>query len=289
MDELEKPVEVFINHHPGSPGLRLRVTNPLPPEKPEPLEPGRPEYRPPAVDVRGNLARLDTADARPVLTGKQYAGQIDLANPLYKQYWDAGGNWIGEPGGIEAPVMWRMERFVQEYLIDYNASRAALAVGFETDGGQLKRELAPIIRLRAATIAGRCGVTAERVIKEYAKMAFSNIQDYIGSENMVKDISELDQEKTSAIESLTVKRKHLPWEDGGELVQTQIKMCSKQSALEALGRHLGMFNADTTHKAENKAPVIILFGDEKHVSITQPKPVNSQIIDAGDGAGEPNP
>ena len=77
----------------------------------------------------------------------------------------------------------KQRRFIDEYLIDYNASRAALAAGYNKKTAmhmgyenlkkpQIKREIDKEIAKRSE----KSEITAEKIVAELALIAFSDIK-----------------------------------------------------------------------------------------------------------------
>ena len=135
----------------------------------------------------------------------------------------------------------KQKLFVEEYLIDLNATQAAIRAGYspETAGSIGNENLKkPEIRARidkaVAERSKRTGVNADRVVQELAKIAFVNAMDVIDQKTAtVKEDASSDD--TAAILSVKVKTFG---EDG---LEREIKMADKIKALELLGKHLGMF------------------------------------------------
>lgn len=135
----------------------------------------------------------------------------------------------------------KQKLFVEEYLIDLNATQAAIRAGYspETAQEQGSRLLSNVmvkteIDKAMAERSRRTGVNADRVIMELAKIAFVNAADVIDHKTAtVKDGASPDD--TAAIQSVKVKTFG---EDG---LEREIKMADKLKALELLGKHLGMF------------------------------------------------
>lgn len=135
----------------------------------------------------------------------------------------------------------KQKRFIEEYLIDLNATQAAIRAGYSPDTAQQtgsENLSKPVIRAQIdramAERSKRTGVNAERVIQELAKIAFVNAAEVIDPKTaMVKE--DALPEDTAAIQSVKVKTFG---EDG---LEREIKMADKIKALELLGKHLGMF------------------------------------------------
>lgn len=137
----------------------------------------------------------------------------------------------------------KQERFVEEYLVDLNATQAAIRAGYSAESaGTIATEnmQKPTIRARIdeamAELSRRTGVNQERVIRELARLAFVNAPDVIDikTATLKEDVSEDD---TAAIQSVKVKVV------SGEIEseEREIKLADKLKALELLGKHFGMF------------------------------------------------
>lgn len=134
--------------------------------------------------------------------------------------------------------------FVEEYLIDLNATQAAIRAGYSTDTAKVigcenltKPNIRTHIDKAMAERSKRTGVNADRVIMELAKIAFVNAANVIDTENATLK-EDATPEDTAAIQSVKVKT--IPTKDG-EGVEREIKMADKIKALELLGKHQGMF------------------------------------------------
>lgn len=139
----------------------------------------------------------------------------------------------------------KQRRFVDEYLIDLNATQAAIRAGYsvKTANEQGARLLANVsiqseISRNMAERSRRTGVNQDRVVMELAKIAFVNAADVIDSDDAtIKAGATADD--TAAIQS--VKVKVIPTKEG-EGVEREIRLNDKLKALELLGKHLGMWN-----------------------------------------------
>jgi phage terminase small subunit len=80
----------------------------------------------------------------------------------------------------------KQERFVLEYLVDLNATQAAMRAGYskKTAQEQSSRLLSNVMVSEAIAkgmqaLAKQTGVTAERVIAELALVGFANMGNYL--------------------------------------------------------------------------------------------------------------
>ena len=135
----------------------------------------------------------------------------------------------------------KQKRFIEEYLIDLNATQAAIRAGYSPDTAKsigsenlTKPDIQARIAKAMAERSRRTGVNADRVVMELAKIAFVNAKDVINTETATVKEGALPED-TAAIQSVKVKTFG---EDG---LEREIKMADKLKALELLGKHLGMF------------------------------------------------
>lgn len=137
----------------------------------------------------------------------------------------------------------RQRKFVEEYLVDLNATQAALRAGYspKTAGsiGQenlKKPEIAAAIKKRTDAQIKRTDITADFVLTEIMKIASASGSDFvkIGKRNRVTLIptDEIPADKLAALSG--VKR--------GKNGEIEIKTHDKLRALEMLCKHLGLFD-----------------------------------------------
>lgn len=151
----------------------------------------------------------------------------------------------------------KQERFCEEYIIDLNATKAAIRAGYSEKTaysiGQenlTKPEIIERLSELRADISENNGKLIQRVIDELVKVGFSNIQDYIGQGNTIVDMSEIDENKARAVSSIKKSLTEFGTPDNpGIKTVVEFKLWDKISALEKLGRHLGIFEADNKQKS----------------------------------------
>ena len=138
----------------------------------------------------------------------------------------------------------KQKRFVEEYLIDLNATQAAIRAGYKVDNARqtatenlAKPYIAEAIEKALAERSRRTGINQDRVVQELAKIAFVNIADVVNTDCEILPDAEAD---LAAIESVKVKT--IPTKSGEIGVEREVKLSSKLKALELLGKHLGMWN-----------------------------------------------
>ena len=138
----------------------------------------------------------------------------------------------------------KQKLFVEEYLIDLNATQAAIRAGYSPDtakeiGSQnlTKLNIRNAIDKALAERSRRTGINQDRVLMELAKIALLNPANVVDF-NEATILEGASPEDLAAVASVKVKR--FPTKDG-EGIEREIKFYDKNKALDAIGRHLGMF------------------------------------------------
>ena len=138
----------------------------------------------------------------------------------------------------------KQQRFVDEYLIDLNATQAAIRAGYSVKtanerGAQnlAKVSIQQAIAEQMADRSRRTGVNQDRIVLELARIAFAKITDIVDSEGKIKSTATDDD--LACIESVKYKGSE---SETSSSVEREVKLSSKLKALELLGKHLGMWN-----------------------------------------------
>src|SRR5579884_1628218 len=135
----------------------------------------------------------------------------------------------------------KQQRFVEEYLIDLNATAAYKRAGYnaEVNAARLLRKAQVQEALREAQRqrSARTQITADAVLTELAKIAFSDMRSFAvwGPDGIVlKPSADLSPEAGACVAEVSQTIS----EGGGSI---KFKLHSKTEALRDLGRHLGLF------------------------------------------------
>ncbi len=141
----------------------------------------------------------------------------------------------------------KRERFVEEYLVDLNATQAAIRAGYSAKtacsiGEEILRfpEVQARLTQRMQERAERTEITQDRVLKELGRLAFLDIRKAFDATGNLKPVHELDDETAAAIAGLEVSEITAGEVTIGNL--KKIKLSDKKGALELIGRHLRMWN-----------------------------------------------
>jgi len=239
--------------------------------------------------------RIDTGSTMPIpktaIAAVERVGLMPLPNPTNKktpkkaivkkdkllELWDKdNGEFTGQvaPSSIE----YRYKRFVDEYLIDYDHVRAAMACGLacelktaKRDGDHLRTRLAPVIAARTRTLAGRCGIYAEDVLKEINHIAKSNMAVYEPFLTGRCSLTDLPYAAQVAIKEVKVKAIFTGKGEEREYIgdEVTIKLYNKLDALKVIGGDLGVINTRTEDNSvqADRAPTIVLYGDIETIQV----------------------
>lgn len=152
----------------------------------------------------------------------------------------------------------KQQRFVEEYLVDLNATQAAIRAGYSPKtAGQIgekllkKAEIREALAERMKARQQRTEVTQDRVVKELAKIAFGdprNVMTWGPSGVTLKASAELTDDEAAFVSEVS----ETTTEHGGSL---KLKTNDKLKALELLGRHLGMFKEKVEVTGKDGGPV----------------------------------
>ncbi|HKX11256.1 MAG TPA: terminase small subunit [Stellaceae bacterium] len=134
----------------------------------------------------------------------------------------------------------REQQFVNEYLVDFNANHAARRVGLAPTKTNYKikhrKAVAAAIEKAIAERSKRTRITADRVLREYARIAFADIRSFAKEREGASDletVAALSDDEAAAVAELSGTS------DGKGL---RVKLHDKKRALDALARHLGLFD-----------------------------------------------
>ena len=158
----------------------------------------------------------------------------------------------------------KQQVFVEEYLVDLNATQAAIRAGYskktaKQQGARLLTnvDIAAAVQAALAARSERTEISQNMVLDELAKVAFANLGDYlvIADDGLVSiDFSKLPEGGTAVLAELT--QSHVVGgTEGQPVLRTKFKLHSKLTALELLGRHLGLFPNRHEHGATGGGPV----------------------------------
>lgn len=146
----------------------------------------------------------------------------------------------------------KQTRFIEEYLLDLNATQAAIRAGYSLKtayriGATLvqKSSVKKAIQAGMAERSRRTEITADRVLQEYAKLAFLDPRRFYNDAGSLIPVHQLPDDVAAALAGMDVvtERAGKDAEGNAEFATVRkIKFADKKAALDSVARHLGMFN-----------------------------------------------
>ena len=155
----------------------------------------------------------------------------------------------------------KQKRFVEEYLIDLNATQAAIRAGYSPHTAKdigcenlAKPNIAAAISQAIAERSKRTGINQDRVLQELARIGFAKITDVVDPET-AKIKPDASDDDLACIQSIKIK----PNEFGTE---REVKLYDKKSALVDLGKHLGLFKDKLELNGDMDLNITINYGED---------------------------
>lgn len=155
------------------------------------------------------------------------------------------------------PLNSKQQRFVAEYLVDLNATQAAIRTGYsaKTAGAQGSRllthvEIAAAVQAATSKQLGTAELSAVRVLEEYRRLAFSDVRNLFDAEGNLVPIHALSAEVASALASVEVVKKNVAAGDGKVDTIHKVRVWDKTKALDSLAKHFGLLIDKVDHQGE---------------------------------------
>lgn len=152
----------------------------------------------------------------------------------------------------------KQRRFCEEYLVDLNATQAAIRAGYsESTANRIasenlsKPDIQEYIHKLKKARSERTRITADMVLQELGKVGFSNVKDYLNEDLTMKELPAITRKKAKAIQSI---KKTVTEFEGGVKEVIEFRLHDKLKALEMIGRHIGFFEKDNE---QNKPPMVV--------------------------------
>lgn len=144
------------------------------------------------------------------------------------------------------PLTDQQERFCLEYIVDLNATRAAIRAEYsERSASELGYQLLqnPSVKARVDTLqkerAHRLQITADMVIESLLQIAKLDLSEAYSGSGALLPIKDMPDHVRRSIAGVDVYEDIVDGQKLGETVK--VKISDRVKALELLGRHLKMF------------------------------------------------
>ena len=144
----------------------------------------------------------------------------------------------------------KQARFIEEYMVDLNATQAAIRAGYSEKGATSRGSqllanvnVAAEVTERQKAISEKLEITRDDIARELYKLGFSNMEDYmyVGEDGFPRlDLSELTRDQAAAITELNVETYYEGKGDKAVPVKkAKVKIHDKRGALDTLAKLLG--------------------------------------------------
>ena len=139
--------------------------------------------------------------------------------------------------------------FVQQYLIDKNATQAAIRAGYSAKtassaGERLLRnvEVCAAVEREMSDLAGRLGITAERVLRERSRLAFFDPRKLFNKDGSPIPLQDLDDDTAAAVAGMDVLEEFAGSGENRVFIgyTKKYKLASKDPSLAALEKYFGL-------------------------------------------------
>jgi phage terminase small subunit len=168
----------------------------------------------------------------------------------------------------------KQQRFVDEYLIDLNATQAAIRAGYSKKNAEVighqqlkKTKISEEISKAVNRQQQRTQVTADRVVTELGRVALFDPRRLCNEDGSLKPLQDLDDDTAACVGNIEV----ITRPDG--TVTHKIRAWDKNSALEKLGKYFALF----TERSEKRVTLsysdfLDRIADEKSGDLSDPGP-----------------
>ncbi len=151
----------------------------------------------------------------------------------------------------------KQQRFVEEYLVDLNATQAAVRAGYSARTAHVqgsdnltKPEVRAAVDKAMALRATRTETAADKVISELKHFAHADIGEAFDDLGAFRPLKDMPPHVRRSIASIKQREEVIPGADGASVkVATilEVKFWDKPKGLELLGKNLKLFTDKVEH------------------------------------------
>lgn len=157
----------------------------------------------------------------------------------------------------------KQKKFCEEYIIDFNQTQSAIRAGYSAktaysigNENLKKPDIQAYIKELLIKREERTQITADMVVKEWAKVAFFDIRKIFHKEGGLLNPHDLDDETATVISS--IKARDVKVGDDIETIK-EYRLNDKMKALDMLAKHLGMFEKEKEDNNDTNVNLEIVF------------------------------
>ncbi len=189
------------------------------------------------------------------------------------------GNGNGNGNG---KLTFKQSRFVDEYLIDFNATQSAIRAGYSPRSAEIagfqnirKYKIIEAIQKRRNELKISSGITPEWVLDNYKKLVDYDLDEIYDDEGILKPLSEISKNAKYGIngfknmKNVTTKKTAKGTESFSETIVQDLKFSDKKPALDSISRCLGMFAKDNEQKNRPGGSSVAIVGQTIQVNLVE--------------------
>lgn len=155
------------------------------------------------------------------------------------------------------------EDFARQYLIDLNATQAAIRAGYSektaySQGHRLLKnaEIQNLIAELRKETAERLDLTREDCIRQYQRIGFSDPRRLFNPDGSIKGITELDADTAAAVQGYEVEYRNVDGPDMPPVPVLKIKWADRKGAIDSIMKSQGWNAAEKfEHSGKGGGPI----------------------------------
>lgn len=179
----------------------------------------------------------------------------------------------------------KQEQFCREYIIDFNATQAAIRAGYSKKTAQMQasrlllnvmiqKRIAELVKERQKRTQNR----ADDAINECVRIALADVSQAYNKDNTLKDIHDMPEDIRRAISGIEIDEIYSGTGKARKLIgyTKKVKFWSKDKQIDTLFKHHGLFEKDNDQSRPEHVVQIVNFCD---IVIKEPKADSQEETD----------
>ena len=157
----------------------------------------------------------------------------------------------------------KQQRFVDEYMIDFNGTQAAIRAGYSprTAGSQAYQlvtddRVQAALKSRTAKLSEQASITVAEIVERLAAILRANMRDYLrltAKGELAVDFSRATPQQMAAVQTFEIDR--AAGEDADGPKKFRLRLYDKIAAADKLLRYLGAYRDRVEHSGPDGGPI----------------------------------
>jgi len=160
-------------------------------------------------------------------------------------------------------LSYKQQRFIDEYMIDFNGTQAAIRAGYSprTAGVQAYQlvtdaRIQAELKSRTAKLSEQASITVAEIVERLAAILRATMRDYLrvtAKGELALDFSRATPQQMAAVQHLEIDR--AAGEDADGAKKFRLRLYDKIAAADKLLRHLGAYRDRVEHSGPEGGPI----------------------------------